>query len=180
MRSHPYGRYAGLQGLFRSHLTLEEAEAQVTGLIKKVVRDSVAFMSVTNAIGVWTEDIEVAIRQVVPKDDDIEALGELKISADFVGETAVSSVRYAARAMLHKIMAKQDLWLKPWAVYASSKSKVPCHENVLVEKECFRMTRGKSGFSSSRRRRSDILEFFLQKSFLQEQECLTVPAEQIA
>lgn len=73
------------------------------------------------------------------------------------GRDTVNSIRYTARAMLHMIMAKRDLCLKPWAVYAFSKCKVPCHEKVLVEKACSRVTRGKSGFSSSRRRRSDLL-----------------------
>lgn len=49
-------------------------------------RPAVALTSVSNVIRVWTENIEVEIRQDVPKDDIIKALEELKLFADFVGE----------------------------------------------------------------------------------------------
>lgn len=82
-------------------------------------RPEVALASVSNTIRVWTENIEVTIRQYAPNDDIIKALEKLRLSADFVGESAIDSVRYSATDMLHTVMAKQALWLKPWAADAA-------------------------------------------------------------
>lgn len=101
-------------------------------------RPVVALASVSNAIRVWTVNIEVAIWQDVPKDCIIKALEELKLSADFVGEKAIDSVRYSARVMLRTIMAKRALWLKPWAAYAASKQnwcKIPFGGKALFKKK---------------------------------------------
>lgn len=48
-------------------------------------KPAIALTSVSNAIRSWTETIEMALGQDVPKDDIIKALEKLKLSADFVG-----------------------------------------------------------------------------------------------
>ena len=56
----------------------------------------------------------------MPKQDIIKALDELKRSDDFVAEAAIDTIRCSARAMLHSVMAKRALWLKPWAADIAS------------------------------------------------------------
>lgn len=122
-------------------------------------RPAIALASVSSAVKVWTENIEVAIREDVPKEDIIKALDELKLSADFIGEAAIDSMRYSARAMLHAVMAKRALWLKPWAADAASKQnwcKIPYDGKTLfgekLEKAISRVTGGKSGLLPQDRR----------------------------
>lgn len=84
-------------------------------------KPAIALTSVSNAIRTWTNNVETALRQDVPREDIIKALEELKISADFVGEAAIDTIRCSARSMVHAIMAKRALWLKPWTADLSSK-----------------------------------------------------------
>lgn len=119
--------------------------------------------SVSNAIRVWTKNTEMALRQAVPKEDIIKALEELKKSADFVGEAAIDAIKFSAKAMLHTIMAKRALWLKPWVADAASKQnscRVPFDGKALFgdrrEKAISRITWGMSGLlpQDKRMRRS--------------------------
>lgn len=55
-------------------------------------RPAIALTSVSNAIRSWTENVETALRQDVPKDDIIKALEELKLAADFTGEAAIDTI----------------------------------------------------------------------------------------
>lgn len=81
-------------------------------------------MYVSNAIRSWTENIEAALHQDVPKVDIIKALEELKWAVDFVGEAAIDMVRCSANSMLHSFIAKRALWLKPWTADLASKIKL--------------------------------------------------------
>lgn len=60
-------------------------------------RPAIALTSVSNAIRVWTDNLEVAIQQEVPKEDIVKALEELKLSADLVGEASIDVIRCSAR-----------------------------------------------------------------------------------
>lgn len=96
----------------------------------------IALTSVSNALRVWTDNIESAIQQDIPEEDIIKALDELKFSADFIGEAAIDSIPCSARAMLHTVMAKWALWLKPWAADIASKQnwcKIPFDGEALFE-----------------------------------------------
>lgn len=70
-------------------------------------KPAIALTSVANALRTWTENIEMAIRQDIPKEDMIKALDELKLTADFIGEAAIHTIRCSARSMLHAVMAKK-------------------------------------------------------------------------
>lgn len=90
--------------------------------------------------------------QDVPKDDIIKALEELKLEADFVGEAAIDTVRCSPNSMLHLVMAKRALWLKPWTADLTSKQswwKIPFDGKSLfgemLDKAIFRVTGRKSG-----------------------------------
>lgn len=70
---------------------------------------AIALTSVSNALWAWTKNIETAIHQDVPKEDIIKALEEFKLSADFVGEVAIDTIKCSAKSMLHAVMAKRAL-----------------------------------------------------------------------
>lgn len=76
-------------------------------------RPEIALTSVSNAFRVWTDNVKMAIQQDVPKEDIVKALEELKLSADFDREASIDIIRCSARAMLHTVMFKQTLWVKP-------------------------------------------------------------------
>lgn len=84
-------------------------------------KPAIALTSVSNAIRAWTDNIETALHQDVPKEDIIKALEEIRLSADFVGVAAIDTIRCSARSMLHSVMAKRALWLKPWTADLASK-----------------------------------------------------------
>ena len=77
-------------------------------------KPAIALTSVSNAIRSWTNNIETALRQDVPKEDIIKALEELRLSADFVRVAAIDTIRCSARSMLHSVMVKRVFWLEDW------------------------------------------------------------------
>ncbi|XP_040186348.1 uncharacterized protein LOC120936046 [Rana temporaria] len=141
-------------------------------------KPAIALTSVSNAIRSWTDNIETALRQNVPTEDVIKALEELRLSADFVGVAAIDTIRCSARSMLHSVMAKRALWLKPWSADLSSKQswcKIPFDGKALfgdkMDNAISRLSGGKSGMlpqdrrtrrfrgGPSRFRRSDSRDF---------------------
>lgn len=147
-------------------------------------KPAIALTSVSNAIRAWTDNIETALRQDVPKEDIIKALEELRLSADFVGEAAIDTIRCSCRSMLHSVMAKRALWLTPWRADLTSKQnwcKIPFDGKALfgdkLEKAISRVTGGKSGMlpqdrrmrrprgSSSRFRQSNPRDFRQSRHF---------------
>lgn len=68
--------------LLDTSLVVDAAVVRLAKNITLPMEDSASF---TDPLDGHIENIEVAIRQDVPKDDIIKALEELKISADFVG-----------------------------------------------------------------------------------------------
>lgn len=93
-------------------------------------RPAIALTSVSNVIRAWTDNIETVIQQEASKEDIMKVLEELKLSADFIGEAAIDTIRCLARSMLCAVMDKRALWLKPWA--ASAASKHNCYYCYLV------------------------------------------------
>lgn len=83
-------------------------------------KPAISLSSVSNALRSWTKNIEMALHQDIPKDDIIEALEDLKLSAVSVGEAAIDTIPLA-KSMLHTVMAKWVLWLKPWMASLASK-----------------------------------------------------------
>lgn len=75
----------------------------------------------SNAIRAWTENIKTSLRQDVPRNGIIKALEELRLLADFVGEAAIDPISCSARSMLHSVMVKRALWLKPCTADLASK-----------------------------------------------------------
>lgn len=136
------------------------------------------------AIRTWTENIETALHQDVPKEDIIKTLEELRLSPDFVGEVPLDTIRHSARSMLHSVMAKRALWLKPWTADLASKQnwcKIPLDGKALfgdkLNKAISRVTGGKSSMlpqdrrmrrsrgSSSRFRQSNPRDFRQSRQF---------------
>lgn len=98
----------------------------------------------------WRENIETAIRQDIPKEDMINSQ---HISL------AIDTIRCSARSMLHAVMAKRSLWLKPWAADTASKQnwcKIPFDGKALfgekLDKAISWGTGGKSGLLPQDRR----------------------------
>lgn len=97
--------------------------------------------SVSNALRVWTDNIESPILQDISKEGIIKGLDNLKLSADFIGEAAIDSVQCSARSMLHTVMAKRALWLKPWLMDVTSKQnwyKIPFDGKALFGRNWIR------------------------------------------
>lgn len=74
------------------------------------------------------------------------------MAADFVGQTVVDTIRCWANSMLHSVMAKRALWLKPWTAGLASKKnwcKITFDGKALFEeklnKGISQVTGGKSG-----------------------------------
>lgn len=73
----------------RMYLNLKKAY-QMAG---NACKPAIALTSVSNALRVWTDNIETTVWQDIPKEDIIKALDEFKLLANFIREAAINSVR---------------------------------------------------------------------------------------
>ncbi|XP_068105319.1 solute carrier family 2, facilitated glucose transporter member 6 isoform X2 [Hyperolius riggenbachi] len=115
-------------------------------------RSGVALTSLAKAIKVWTQNVEEAVRSGVEKEQIISALQDFKITADFVGEVGIDSVRASARAMLFSTTARRAMWLRPWSADLASKQnwvKIPYDGKLLfgpkMDAAIAKKTGGRSG-----------------------------------
>ncbi|XP_068115888.1 uncharacterized protein [Hyperolius riggenbachi] len=122
-------------------------------------RAAIALTSVAKANRVWIDKVQRDIARGASMNEVTFGLNELRLSADFLGEASVDIVRSASRSMLYAVMAKRNLWLKPWSADPTSKqawSKIPFDGKNLfgpkMDAAISRVTGGKSGLLPQDRR----------------------------
>lgn len=78
----------------------------------------VALTSVARALGVWSSEVEAAVRRGGDVESISATLQDLKLSADFGTGAAVDLVQRFAKVMVFPVTA---LWLKQWSADTASK-----------------------------------------------------------